>query len=116
MPDLSNRIYDKALSPGEIVTLKSIWSPDQVKGVSSKEVEGSYFVYPNPSSGIVFAKNLDERVTGVESTDVTGRSIETSWSRDNGVIEIDFAGTVHGFNILKLQTVKGCVYRKVMAE
>ncbi len=109
------RIYDVALSPDEIETLKTIWSPDPVTGLTQKERD-RYFVYPNPARGTLFIKDIDSGVTAVELLDVTGRKVEASWSYSGQEIQINFAGAVRGLIVLRIQTRKGTIYRKVMMD
>jgi hypothetical protein len=66
------RIYDQALTPGEIHTLKSIWN--MVVSVSTKAGSGVN-IYPNPTTGIIHIES-PLAIERVELRDATGRQID----------------------------------------
>ena len=65
------RIYDKALPPDEIATLKSLWTiiTDVEKGIDS-----DFSLYPNPSKG-AFRSRWFRDIKNVEVRDMTERKI-----------------------------------------
>ena len=110
------RIYDKALAPNEIEMLKTLWNTEAVTAVAN-ENRHDVVAYPNPASGTFQIMNLKEPVTDVELIDITGRKINsTHSSTGDGILRVEFDKTVHGFIILKIETDRGLIYLKIIAE
>ena len=110
------RIYNKALAPNEIETLKTLWNVEAVTSVASENGQ-DVIVYPNPASGTIQIKNLKRPVVQVDLIDITGRKINSTHSSTiEGILRVEFDKTVHGFVILKIETDRGLIYRKIMAE
>jgi len=108
------RIYDKALAPNEIETLKTLWNT--VTAVRNEPGQG-ITVYPNPASHILFVKGLQQPATNVELVDVTGRKITgVSYHVDDENLVVEFDQMARGLVILKVETTTGIVYRKVLIE
>jgi hypothetical protein len=107
------RIYDKALSPNEIETLKSLWN--EVTAVPN-EANHSFAVYPNPSHGIVTLESVHD-ITSIDLWTITGEKIKTSYSHDeaagNYVLKFN---TNPGIIILRVESSAGVFYKKISAE
>ena len=110
------RIYDKALAPNEIETLKSLWNAEPVTAVPKENGPG-VIVYPNPARGTIQVMNLRSPVIQAGLFDTTGRKISSTYSSTSeGILHIEFDKTVHGLIILKLETDLELIYRKIIAE
>ncbi len=108
------RIYDKALAPNEIETLKTLWNT--VTDVRNAPGQG-ITVYPNPASHILFVKGLQLPVWKVELVDVTARKITGVHHHvDDGDLVVEFDKMARGLVILRVETMSGVVYRKVLVE
>jgi len=106
------RIYDKALGPNEIMTLKSIWN-----NVTAVEKTATYdiVVYPNPSAGKLNVRGIRDAVVNVSVADVTGRDLNTTYSLgESGILQVNFDGLNSGMLILKIETAAEVIYRKIM--
>ncbi|CAN5463130.1 hypothetical protein BH10BAC4_BH10BAC4_06960 [soil metagenome] len=109
------RIYDKALAPDEIATLKTIFSAAVITGVKA-DATTDYILYPNPAKGVVFLSTIADQVRRVELMDITGRMITSSYSVENHkTIRIDFDKGITGVIIMKIGTPEEVVYRKMIA-
>ena len=107
------RIYDQALAPGEIATLKTLWNNITETGHGSNHSLG---LYPNPSHGILNVIGIDQPVANITLMDVTGRKINATYSylESDNVIQIEFSAANPGMLIVKIETATGVIYRKVM--
>jgi len=106
------RIYDNALGPNEIITLKTLWNT--VTAVQEKPQ--AITLYPNPSSGVVNVKGIDQPVTNVSLTDITGRSIDAIYSNQNSVtLQVNYNALNSGVLILKIETASEVIYRKILS-
>jgi hypothetical protein len=106
------RIYDKALGPNEIATLKTLWN--SVTAVENN-AHAKITVYPNPSNGELFVKGIDQPVLNVFVIDITGRYSNTAYSMDeSGVLHVNYPATSRGILILKIQTTGDVIYRKIL--
>ena len=107
------RIYDEALTPDEIETLRSIWN--LVTNIPDENIE-AITLYPNPSPGIINISGID-RIIRVEVSDIAGRIIpikhtyhEKEFSYQ---IEID---TTPGIVLIKIETSTEVFYRKMFVR
>ncbi len=110
------RIYDKALGPNEIITLKSLWSTvtTTVTAIEDNSLPG-ITVYPNPSSGIVNVKGIDQPVLNVSVIDVMGRNSNAAFSIDgSGILQVNYNAPGTGILILKIETTANIIYRKIL--
>jgi hypothetical protein len=108
------RIYDKALAPNEIETLKTLWNT--VTAVRNEPGQG-ITVYPNPASHILFVKGLQQPATKVEMFDLTGRKMTAVHYRvDDQTLMVEFDKMARGLVILRIETTSGVVYRKVLVD
>ncbi|HTH56678.1 MAG TPA: LamG-like jellyroll fold domain-containing protein [Cyclobacteriaceae bacterium] len=106
------RIYDKALGPNEIATLKSIWN--NITAVEPTSTE-NILVYPNPTGGKFSVKGVQGLVVNISVSDLTGRELNTTYStEESGVLQVNVNGTNAGLLILKIETTSGIIYRKIM--
>lgn len=108
------RIYDTALAPNEIATLRSLWSI--VTGVQDENQDGLR-LFPNPSQGVINITGFD-RIKKVEIWDLTGRKIHVSYSflEQGKLLQVEVDKTTHGFVILEIQTEHELIYRKVVID
>jgi len=105
------RIYDHALGPNEIATLKTLWnSITAVENHSDQKIR----VYPNPSSGELCVEGIDQPVVNVLLTDVTGRSVSaTYFVNDSGILQLNYQSAM-GILFLKIETTTEVVYWKIL--
>ncbi|HTJ50161.1 MAG TPA: LamG-like jellyroll fold domain-containing protein, partial [Cyclobacteriaceae bacterium] len=104
------RLYDKALAPDEIATLKSLWNT--VTGISP---EATVSVYPNPSHGALIITGISKPVVHVEVIDVAGRKLNSTYSNsssDKLLVEYESSP---GLIIIKIETGTEVIYKKIMA-
>jgi hypothetical protein len=111
------RIYGEALGPNEIITLKTLWytgTTGPVTGIQG-EPEG-LTIYPNPSTGVVNVKGINEPVTNVSLVDMTGRSINTNYSfpESDDLLHVEFSAGSTGILILKIETATSVIYKKIV--
>ena len=111
------RIYDKALAPNEIKTLMTIWS---VEGVTALEIGNDQFIapYPNPSLGTFYIKRVGSQILAIDLMDVMGRKINHTYDAPVGTetVRVDYDKSFSGFIILRIETVAGRSYYKLLAE
>jgi hypothetical protein len=109
------RIYDNALTPNEIATLKTLWNT--ITTVRNEPGQG-ITVYPNPATTVLFVKGLQQAATNVEMIDVTGRKIAGvhSYDEDENLLMVEFDKMIKGLVILRIETTEGIVYRKVLVD
>lgn len=106
------RIYDEALAPNEIATLKSIWNiitdvPDENKD--------ELILYPNPSQGLINIKGVDG-IRNVEAWDIRGRKIHASYAyKDESYFQVEVDSSP-GIIIVKIETSVGVFYRKIRLD
>ncbi len=108
------RIYDKVLAPAEIATLKTIFQPVVIAGLS--ESDRKLVVYPNPSGGTVNIAGLAERVTNIDVVDMIGKTVNSSFTASSTDIQLNIDHTAHGMMIVRIQTSKETFYRKIIVE
>jgi len=107
------RIFDKALAPDEIETLRSLWN--DVTAVPG-ETDHPFTLYPNPSHGVVVVESVHE-VKSINLMTVTGAKIKASYFHDeaNDSHHLEFK-TAPGMIILRIETSTGVFYKKVSVE
>jgi hypothetical protein len=104
------RIYDEALSPDEIKTLRLLWN-NNVTGVQN-QVHETISVYPNPSSGVINISGPG--ILNIEVWDLQGVKIHARISADSGpLIQVD-CNPAMGIMILKIETLQGIFYKKIV--
>jgi hypothetical protein len=107
------RIYNKALGPEEIRTLKTLWN--EVTAAETDN-ETNVMVYPNPAHGSVVVKSLSP-VKHINVIALTGISLDVPVvydERENHYrVEL---GTVSGIFIIRVVTPGGIAYRKIVVE
>jgi hypothetical protein len=107
------RIYDEALQPDEIATLKSAWSNEVVTGTS--EAMAGLRVYPNPSRQhliYVEGKNTSEYEVGLY--DLMGRTLATEITETAGIMRISMPERVSGTVIVKIRLGREVVHKKIV--
>ena len=107
------RIYNKALGPEEVQTLKTLWT--EVTAAENDKV-AAVMVYPNPARGNVIVKSLSP-VRHINVIALTGMSLDTpvvyDESENHYRVEL---GTVPGIFIIRIETPGGIAYRKIVVE
>ena len=104
------RIYDKALPPDEIATLKSLWAiiTDVERGI-----DADFSLYPNPSKGAITIVGL-ENIKNVEVWDIMGRKIHASYGYEEGLIFYAEIDTSPGIVFVKIETTDQVYYKKIL--
>jgi Concanavalin A-like lectin/glucanases superfamily len=104
------RIYDKALAPNEIETLKSLWNlVTDVETVTGYE----FILYPIPSHGVINIAGVDG-IRNVEVWDLAGRKMNVAMGYQEGsLFQIQFDSTP-GLFIVKIETLAKTFYRKII--
>ena len=107
------RIYDKALSPREIATLKTVWN---TVTETSEEPLKELTIFPNPAEGSVQVEGLMAPVRSVTVFDVTGRIISSSWSNaiDDKKLIIEYSAFGYSLLLVKIETDHGIIYKKII--
>lgn len=110
------RIYDQALNPGEILTLKSMWIEEVVTG--NEPIQKPYLtVFPNPSTEEqigFFYTGYDIRE--VYLFDMKGQRVPISFqaTKYTGIIKYDIS--LSGLFILKIVTQEDIIFKKVVID
>lgn len=95
------RIYDKALSPVEIKTLKDKWS--EIVTAIENPLE-KIRAFPNPAEREFFLRNTTlAQVAGMKLTDVNGRPVNFAATQADSNVKIVVTGNAKGVVILTLQ-------------
>ena len=104
------RIYNKALAPNEIETLKSLWS-----AITAVPDEKGMMLYPNPSNGIINVSGI-YGVRNVVIMDITGRIIPSSFTHESDeLIQIEFNSNP-GVVIIRIETGTKVIYKKIVSR
>lgn len=108
------RIYDKALAPDEIATLKSLWH--EVTAAEDETSGSKINVYPNPSRGIITIDGA-RGIRKIKLLTTTGSTINASYSYDEikNNYRMEF-NTAAGIVIVRIETAAGIFYKKVSVE
>ena len=69
-------------------------------------------IFPNPSSGIIFIESPQAIITGVEITDITGRTVVSKNSHDN-YLQIDFGNKSGGIYFVTVRTKRKSFVKKL---
>jgi hypothetical protein len=103
------RIYENAVTPGEIEMLKSTWNIT----TEVREDPGSITLYPNPANGAVTITGIDN-LKNITVSDISGRKVDATlqYSDDRSQARIEFSLPT-GIIILRIETTKGIYYRKI---
>jgi len=102
------RIYNEALAPDEIETLRFLWNTTtDVRDDIGEEI----ILYPNPSHGIIHVTG-NANIKRVEVWDITGKKLWSSGYRNGPVYQIQI-GPAPGIVILKIETTETVHFRKV---
>ncbi|GHN02646.1 hypothetical protein WSM22_41350 [Cytophagales bacterium WSM2-2] len=104
------RIYDRALGPNEIKTLKTTWN----SVTAIENTLAAITLYPNPASGIINVSGLSSPVLNVSLADVTGQSVPVTYSAIDSDLHIAYNRHT-GLLILKIETESGVLYRKILS-
>ncbi len=108
------RIYDKALGPNEIIKLKTLWN---TVTALQDELVASLSIFPNPSIGVINVKGIHQPIINVALLDILGRPIESSYSYVDSekLLQVNFKSAPEVL-ILKIETIKEIVFRKVIVR
>ena len=71
------------------------------------------FVWPNPASGIVTIQTNGEEIIKVEVLDITGKLIDERKGNGTSELRLDVRQLSNGVYLLKVQTMKGEVVKKI---
>jgi len=106
------RIYDRALGPNEIKTLKATWnSITAIENTPGRIIT----VYPNPASGVLNVQGLNSTVLNVSIIDVAGQSINATYSTTDSELLVNYNRHSPGLLILKIETATGVMYCKILS-
>ena len=107
------RIYDLALDPDEIFTLKSRWNT--VTGLEEKPM--TFQLFPNPNNGNFSIDGSEGLVSmGISIYDLSGRKIPFYSDYIEGQFQIRIRDMASGVMVMKLES-KGSVYfRKLIVD
>lgn len=110
------RVYDQALAPNEIETLKTLWHEDEVTSLPNENGR-QILVYPNPANGTILVANVKDAIDFVSLIDILGRAITCNYNFvEENILRVEYNKTFHGLMILKVATGDGMLYYRVMAE
>ncbi len=111
------RLYDKALAPNEIATLKNTWYVAPITALEDS-IFDDITMYPNPSTGTVTINGMKLQVNNIRVLDVTGREIESHFSYI-GIgkqIQVEFSPSNSGILILRIETQNKTIYKKLVVH
>lgn len=109
------RMYNKRLSPDEIVTLKTLWSEDETP-VTGLEPDHSLRPYPNPARGVFSINTPLAEIGKISLTDISGRAMDfIVFDRANRT-DVQINGDFRGMMLLKFSTGSRSFIYKVIAE
>jgi hypothetical protein len=108
------RIYDKALEPAEIMTLKSIWNA--VTGIPV-ESNNSIKIYPNPTNGVIHIEG-SSFIRNPELSDVTGRRIDIQnvYSTGGNNLTLELSSFTKGLIILRIEAGESVIHHRIIVE
>lgn len=104
------RIYDKALAPGEIEILKTLWN--LVTDAEGDPVHG-FSLYPNPSQGVINISGIDG-IKNVEVVDLAGRRINAKMGYQKAFLFQVQVDPTPGLLIIKIETAAKVYYGKII--
>ena len=107
------RIYDKALAPEEISTLKSLWN---IITDVYHETQADLALYPNPSQDVINVAGVDG-FRSVEVWDITGKKIHAAcfYKEKESILHLEIDPSP-GMVILKIETSAKVFYRKILVH
>lgn len=110
------RIYDKALSPDEVSTLKSLWNEEVVTG--NEPLSKPYLtVFSNPSAdGQIRFIYKGYAIEQVQLYDMTGQRVPFSFHPTASTGSISYDSSLSGLFILKIVTKDEIILKKVLIE
>lgn len=96
------RIYDKALNPDEISTLKTLWNEEPL--TANEEIEDQLIkIFPNPSmDGQIVISHPSNHIHEVQLRDVNGKSIPVSIHSTNQDTHVKSQLPLSGLFILQI--------------
>jgi len=105
------RIYNAALDPEEISMLKSQWQTVTAIENSLQPIH----VYPNPSQGEFFVSGIDSAsVKALTIVDLNGRDHKFNANQIDDRLHVIVDKPVSGLMILKIKTLQGVQYKKII--
>ncbi len=100
------RIYDKALNPDEISTLKTLWNEEPLTANEDKE-DILIKIFPNPSkNGQIVISHPSKYIHEVQLRDVNGRNIPVSIHSTNHDTHVQSQLPLSGLFILQITFLK----------
>ena len=107
------RIYDQALQPDEIFTLKSSWNNEVVTAVYP-EAQGLN-VYPNPVRGrVIYVDGVNSANCSITVHDTMGRVLPAEYGEAGDGMQITLAQQASGTVVVTINTSKAVVHKKVV--
>jgi hypothetical protein len=107
------RIYDQALQPDEIMTLKTIWNDEVVTAVYP-ETPGLK-VYPNPVRGrVIYVGGVNPANCSITVHDAMGRVLPAEYGEAPGGMQISMAQQTLGAVIVTINTGNTIMHRKII--
>jgi hypothetical protein len=110
------RIYDAALQPDEIMTLKSIWTEEEpVTGLKQATTEEEVYAYPNPiTKSDLYLNLIADRVKSIEVMTITGKTSDLPFIAEDNSTKINLQTSTPGILILRIRMRDGSIcYAKV---
>ncbi|MBS1952527.1 MAG: hypothetical protein OJF59_002896 [Cytophagales bacterium] len=107
------RIYDQALGPNEVSTLKNIWNTTTGIAPTNQPV---LTVYPNPASHTIFINGLNDISADISFINAVGQTVYANVIEQgaDGVIKITFDNSNLGLILIHIVTPDGIITRKVI--
>lgn len=107
------RVYNATIAPDEIATWKSAWNI--VTGVEDSEVNMG--VYPNPVQRDFYLTGIPlEAIKSVTIFDIAGRPVNFAVSSSGEELHILIESQTSGLLIVRVQTISGVYYNKVICK
>jgi hypothetical protein len=107
------RIYDQALQPDEIMTLKSLWNSEVVTAISPENL--GMKVYPNPArEHVIYIEGIDPDGSSITLHDTMGRVLPAEYSEVPAGMKITLAQQMSGTAVVTIHTGKAVVHKKLI--
>ncbi len=98
------RIFDEALQPWQIATLKALWHEEIVTGVCDY-VSGSVQPFPNPVvNGVVYLRKTSDPIRQIRLISADGRKSKTEFTEEAELIRVDISESATGLMMLEVST------------
>lgn len=111
------RNFSPATPTGTHALIIDNFSVTEALGTSQNELNSKFSVYPNPTKNTLNISNtMDASIEGIELSDVNGRSIKTIKVANLTETQVNISDISHGVYMLKINTDKGTLVKKVVKE